>query len=186
MKCSEVRAFLLQINYREGSGPITPIPSADIDYLSANGYIMRTTKDDYDKGVEDVARLSQMTTQMTAERAEEEQAVVTLQKDEQKEHSFLFHFEGKEAKDELSGSIQNEKAVVSKEESELSVIEANVTELIQKKSTIDRMLPYGDGYVSLTGLGSLTLNDLDVRNYRVADQEFPDFIAEIKATYAEL
>ncbi|MGD0424832.1 MAG: hypothetical protein ABSA92_15450 [Candidatus Bathyarchaeia archaeon] len=186
MKCSEVRSFLLQINYREGSGPITPIPSADIDYLSANGYIMRTTKDDYDKGVEDVARLSQMTAQMNTERADEEQAVVTLQKDERKEHSFLFHFEGKEAKDELSRSIQNEKAVVSNEESELSVIEVNVNELIQKKSTIDRMLPYGDGYVSLTGLGSLTLNDLDVRNYRVADQEFPDFIAEIKATYAEL
>lgn len=186
MKCSDVRAFLSQIRHHEEFGPATLIPSVDIDYLSANGYITRTTKDDYDKGVEDVARLSQMTAQMNAEKAEEEQATATLQKDERKEHSFLFHFEGKEAKDELSRRVQNEEAVVSKEESELSAIEANVNELIQKKSAVDRMLTYGDGYVSLTGLGSLILNDLDVRNYRVADQEFPDFIAEIKTTYAEL
>jgi len=45
---------------------------------------------------------------------------------------------------------------------------------------------YDGGYLSLTGLGALVLNDLNVRNYRVADQEFPDFLAEIKATYAEL
>ncbi len=188
MKCAEVRAFLSQINHHEEFRPatLTPIPLADIQYLSLNGYILETTKEDYDKGVNDVARLSQLTVQMNAERADEKQAATTLQKDEQKEHSFLFHFEGKETKNELSRRIQNETAVVSKEESELTAIEANVNELIQKKSTIDRMTPYDNGYLSLTGLGNLILNDLDVRNYRVADQEFPDVIKEIKATYAEL
>jgi len=186
MKCSEVSVFLSRINNREELGDIAPVPSADLDYLSANGYVLRTTKDDYDKGVQDVARLSQMTAQMNAERVKEEQAVTTLQKDERKEHSFLFHFEGREVKDELSQRIHDEKDVVSREGSELSAIEDHVNELIQKKSTVDRMLPYAGGYVSLTGLGSLVLNDLNVRYYRVADQEFPDFIAEIKATYAEL
>ena len=186
MKCSDVRAFLSRINNHEELGPTTPIPLADIDYLSANGYVLRTNKDDYNKGVQDVARLSQMTAQMNAEKAEEEQAAATLQKDERKEHSFSFHFEGEGVKGELSRRIQNERAVVSTDESELNAIEANVNELIQKKSTIDRMVPYGDGYLSLTGLGSVVLNDLDERNYRVADQEFSDFLSEFKATYAEL
>ena len=186
MKCSEVRAFLSRIDFREQFGQATPIPSGDIDYLSANGYILRTTKEDYDRGGEDVARLSQVTVQRDAERAEEGQAAATLQKDERKEHSFLFHFEGKEAKEELGQRIQKETAVVSKEQSELSAIEARVNELIEKKSTIDRMTSYGDGYLSLTGLGSITLNDLNVRDYRVADQEFPDFVTETKSTYAEL
>jgi len=185
MKCSEVRTFLSQIDYREELGPIAG-PSVDVDYLSVNGYLLRTSKDEYDKGVRDVAGLSQKIAQINVERQEEEQAVVTLQKDERKEHSFLFHFEGKETKDELIRRVQNERAVVSKEESELSAMEVNVNELIQKKSAIDRMRPYGDGYLSLTGLGTLILNDLNVRDYRVADQAFPDFIAEIKATYAEL
>ena len=82
-----------------------------------------------------------MTTQMDTEKAEEEQADAALQQDERKEHSFLFHFEGKEEKDELRQRIQNETAAVSGEESELSVMEANVNELIQKKSMIDRMVP---------------------------------------------
>ena len=185
MKCSEVRAFLSQIYYREEFSP-SNVPSPDIDCLSATGYLLKTTKEDYDQGVRDVARLSQMTAQMNAERAEEEQAVATLQKDDRKEHSFLFHFEAKEAKEELIRKVQDEKIAVSKEESELSAMEANVNELIQKKSAIDRMRQYGDGYLSLTGLGTLVLNDLNVRNYRVADQQFPDFIAEIKATYSEL
>src|SRR5207245_7866025 len=71
MKCSAVRAFLSQINYLED--PFTSIPSADLDYLSVNGYVLRTTKEDYDKGFDDVARLSQIITQVKTEKAEEEQ-----------------------------------------------------------------------------------------------------------------
>jgi len=184
MKCSEVRTFLSQISDREE--PVAPVPSADLDYLSDSGYVLKTNKEDYDKGVDDVAKLTQLITQVNAEKAEEEQADLALQQDERKEHSFLFHFEEKEEKDELRGRIQNESAVVSKEEPELGRMEANVNELIQKKSVIDRMVAYGGGYLYLTGLGALVSNDLNVRNYRVADQEFPDFLTEVKATYTEL
>ena len=184
MKCSAVRTFLSQINDRQE--PIAPIPTADFDFLSVNGYILMTTKEDYDKGTDDVARLSQITTQIDTEKAEEEQADAALQQDERKEHSFLFHFEGEEKKDELRERIQNEMPAVSGEQSQLSTMEANLNDLIQKKSIIDRMVPYDGEYLSLTGLGSVVLNDLNVRNYRVADEEFSDFLTEIKATYAEL
>jgi hypothetical protein len=184
MKCTEVRTFLSQINDR--AEPITPIPSADLDYLSVNGYVLRTTKDDYGNGVDEVARLSQITTELSAEKAEDEQADEALQQDERKEHSILFHLEHKDEKDELTQRVQNETTAVSGEESQLSSMEANVNELIQEKSMIDRMVPYGGGYLSLTDIGVIILSDLVVRDYRVADQEFPDFLAEIKATYTEL
>jgi hypothetical protein len=48
------------------------------------------------------------------------------------------------------------------------------------------MLPYGGMYLSLTGLGVITLNDLNVRNYRVSATEFSDFIEESKETTDEL
>jgi len=184
MKCSEVRTFLTQISDREE--PIAPIQLADLNYLSVDGYVLRTTKEDYDKGADEVARLSQMTTEMNAEKAEEEVAEEALKQDERKEHSFLFHLEHKEEEDELRQRTQNETAAVSREESELSAIEANVNELIQRKSMFDRMVRCDGEYLSLTDLGSVILNDLNVRNYRVAGQEFPDFSAEIKATYTEL
>ena len=79
MKCSAVRTFLSQIHDREE--PITPIPSADLNYLSTNGYVLAKTKEDYVKGAGDVARLSQMTTELITQRAEEGQAHVALQQD---------------------------------------------------------------------------------------------------------
>ena len=184
MKCSEVRTFLSQIKDRQEL--IMPIAPADLDYLSSNGYILRTIKEDYDKEALDVARLSLFVTQVETEKAQMEQQDVALQEDERKEHSFLFHFEGKEEKDELRQRIETEAATVSGEQSALSATEANVNALIQKKSMIDRMVQYDGGYLYLTDLGSVVLNDLNVRNYRVADEAFADFIIEIKATYSEL
>ncbi|HYB76030.1 MAG TPA: hypothetical protein VEC08_03630, partial [Nitrososphaerales archaeon] len=120
MKCSTVMAFLSQIENREGFERFIPVSSADLDYLSANGFVLRTTKEDHDKGVDSVDRLSQLTSQMNAEKVEEEQVAATLREDERKEHSFLFTFEGKEKKEELRERIQSETAVDSREESELS------------------------------------------------------------------
>ena len=183
MKCGEARTFLSQLYDRE---PVTPVPSADLEYLSANGYVLKTTKEDYEKGASDVARMSQLLTQIDTEKSAEQQAKAALQADERKKHSFQFHFEGRAGKDELSERIQKETAAISGNESELNQLEANVNKLIQQKSTIDRMVACDGEYLSITGLGTLVFSDLSVRNYRVSDQGFPDFITEIKATYAEL
>ncbi len=165
MKCSEVRTFLSQVYDRVE--PITPVPSADLEYWSINGYVQKTTKEDYEKGASDVARLSQIYTQIATERSREQQTQEALQQDVRKEHSFLFHLEGTAAKDQLGERIQQETAAVSSEASELNQLEAIVNDLIQKKSVIDRMVVYDGGYLSLTGLGALVFNDLSVRSYRV-------------------
>ena len=184
MKCGEVRTFLSQLFDRVDS--ITRVPAADLEYLSASGYVLMTTKDDYGKKANDVARLSQIMAQIETEKSREQQAQTDLQQDVRKEHSFKFHFEGKEEQGQLQERIQEETGAISSEESGLRLMEATVNELIQEKSVVDRMVAYDGVYLSLTGLGTLVFNDLSVRYYRVADQEFPDFIAEIKATYAEL
>jgi len=183
VKCTEARTILSQLYDRE---PVTPVPSADLEYLAANGYVLKTTKEDYEKGASDVARMSQVLTQIDTEKSAEQQAKAALQADLGQEHSFQFHFAGREGKDELSERIQKESAAISGDESELNQLEATVNRLIQQKSTIDRMVACDGEYLSITGLGTLVFSDLGVRNYRVADQEFPDFITEIKATYAEL
>jgi len=48
------------------------------------------------------------------------------------------------------------------------------------------MVVYDSQYVSLTGLGVIALSDLNIRNYRVMDDEFPDFIDEMKDTTSQL
>src|SRR2546426_10418017 len=153
MKCNEIRIFLSQLYDR--AEPITPVPPVDLDYLSANGYVLMVTKDDYEKRANDVARLSQIITQIDTEKTRKAQAQAALQQDLRKEHSFLFHLEGKEKEDELRERIQEETAAVSSEESALISMEAKVNELIQEKSMVDRMVAYDGGYLSLTGLGTL-------------------------------
>lgn len=179
-----MKAFLSQIDGREEN--ISPVSPADLDYLSNNGFVLRTTKDEHDREVAEVAKLSQVVTQADSEKESLEQAGQSLQQDERKEHSFLLHFESKEERDELRQRVEVESAASIKEETELSAMEANVNRLIQEKSAIDRMVAYEGGYLSLTGVGTITLSDLDVRNYRVADMEFPEFVTEMKATYTEL
>lgn len=184
MKCSEVRAFLSQVSDRQE--PIVAIPPTDLEYLSANGYVELTTKEDHDKGLDEVTKISQMVDQARAKRDEAGQVEGALKQDEEKEHSFTFHFEKAEEKEQLREKVATEETALSKEEAELNEMDATVNALIEEKSRIDRMATYDGGYVSLTGLGTVVLNDLNVRNYRVSDEEFPEFASEIKATYAEL
>ena len=184
MKCSDVRTFFSQIHDHALS--IAPIQPSDLSYFSANGYVLVVTKEDYDAFAGDVVRLSQMTTDLDTERKETYEAVTSWQQTERKEHSFLFHFENTQEKDLMRQRLQDEMATVSKEESELKILEAGVNELIQKKSIIDQIVQYNGGYITLTDMGRVILNDLNVRNYRVADEDFADFVAEIREIYGEL
>ncbi len=158
----------------------------DLDFLISSGFVLRATKEDYEKGVNEVGRLSQIMSQVNAEKADEQQSASVLQGDEAKEHSFLFHFKGKDEKDALLHRIQDESAAVSQEESQLAVLEKQLNELIQEKSLIDRMMPYDSAYLAITDLGTLTLNDLNIRNYRIADEDFSTFLVEMKNTFSEL
>ncbi len=184
MKCSEVREFLSEVNYLKQ--PISPIPPADLGYLSANGYVMSTSKEDYDKGVAEVSRLSQLAMDVAAEKPQAEIAESAVGQDQDRQHSFKFHFAPKDEKEAMQEKIQAETATAAEESAKLTQMEGNLNALLQEKSLIDRMAAYGGGYISLTTLGTVILNDLDVRNYRVADEEFPDFVNENKAMYAEL
>ncbi len=82
--------------------------------------------------------------------------------------------------------VESEKVLVSKMEADVIGRENAINELIKKKSKLDRMVPYDGKYLSLTGIGVMMLNDLIVRNYRVSDEEFSDFIDEIQGTFGEL
>jgi hypothetical protein len=157
-----------------------------MDFLSTNGYVSVMQKEEFDRALAEVANLSKMNEELQTERTEEGSAEATLKKGEKKTHSILFHLEGREKKEAELESVESERNVVSKEEADIVERESKINELIQKKSMIDRMVPYDEKYLALTGLGVITLNDLNVRNYRVSDSGFSDFIEESRETSGEL
>ena len=183
MKCSDARIILSEITGRTLTVQIQP---ADLDFLVANGYVSVMQKDEYDVAVAEVASLTQMNEQVQAETAAEASEQVNLASDVKKTRSILFHLEGKEKKQAQLEKVESEQEQVTTEQGALSANESKVNELIQKKSLTDRMIPYDGRYIALTGLGYNILNDLVVRNYRVSDLEFSDFMTESQETIGEL
>jgi hypothetical protein len=183
MQCNDVRTFLSQIAAKSVS---MQIQQADMDFLSTNGYLSVMQKEEYDQALAEVTNLTKINEELQDKKMEEESAEATLKEEERKTHSILFHFEGKEKKEAELESAESQRNVVSKEEADIDEIDSKIKELVQKKSMIDRMVQYDGKYLSLTGLGVITLNDLNVRNYRVSDSQFSDFIEESKETSGEL
>jgi hypothetical protein len=183
MNCSDVRTFFSQV-----AGKSAPIQaqSVDLNFLSANGYVTVLQKADYDKTVADVSTLSQKNMDLQNEAMQERTAEMALAAEDRKTHSILFHFEGREKKEAELQTLATERDTVVKERADISSRDSEIAQLIQKKSMIDRMVALDGGYVSLTGLGVVTLNDLNVRNYRVSDTDFSQYVGESRETMSEL
>jgi len=183
MECNSVRTFLSQI---AGKQVTVQIQQADLDFLCANGYVSVMQKEEYDQALAEVSNLTKMTEELQGKKTEEESAEATLEAEERKTHSILFHFEGEAKKEAEREAVQSERNVVSQEEADIAERDSKIKELVQKKSMIDRIVQYDGRYLALTGLGVVTLNDLNVRNYRVSDSQFSDFIEESRDTSSEL
>jgi len=183
MHCSVVRTFFSQI---AGKSVSMQIPEADTNFLTTNGYISVMQKEQYDQALAEISNLAKENEELAREEAEKRSARALLEEDEGKIHSILFHFKSEENQKAELERAETQRNVVSKEEADVVEKESKIRELLQKKSMIDRMVPYDGRYVSLTSLGVITLNDLNVRNYRVSETEFSDFIQERISTFSEL
>src|SRR5262245_15732688 len=169
-----------------GKSVSTPFQPVDLNYLTTNGYVSVMPLAQYDQAAADVASLIRLNEELYAEEMEARAAADELKKDEQKTHSVLFHFRGLEEKQTQLAEVERERGVAQKEQADVVQKESQIAQIIQKKSMINRMVRYDGGYASLTGLGVLTLSDLNVRNYRVSDMDFTDFLAESRETSVEL
>ena len=183
MKCSDVRTFFSQI---AGKSVTMQVQQADMDLLSSSGYLSVMQKEEYDRALAECSNLAHLYDEVHNEIMEVGGTETALEEEERKTHSILFLFEGKEKRDAELNNVQNQRSIVSKGEADIAEGNSKISELVQKKSMIDRMVQYDGKYLALTGLGVIALNDLNVRNYRVSDSEFSDFIEESKETSGEL
>lgn len=183
MKCNDVRAFFTQIAEKS---VLMQVQSIDLDFFLNNGYLSVMQKDDYDRALAEVSNLTQMNIDLVNAENADRSAKIALEEEEKKTHSITFLFKDKENKEAERDKVESEKSIISKMEVDITERESTINELIHKKSKIDRMVPYDGKYLSLTGVGVMMLNDLIVRNYRVSDEEFPEFREELQNTFGEL
>ena len=183
MKCGQVREFFSQI---AGKAVTSQIQQQDLDYFVTNGFIASMSKEQFDNLSREVANLNSITEEQQEEISETRKEEETLSEEERKVSSVLFHFEGKEKRNSELEEVRETESEITAHQKDISVRDAQIKELIQKKSTLDRMVPYGDVYISLAGPGVIMLNDLNVRNYRVSDDDFTSFREEMSETMNEI
>ena len=183
MQCSAVLEFFWQIARKSIS---IQSPEPDIDFLAANGYISVMQKEQYDAALTEIANLAKVSEERAREEAEARSARAALKENERRTHSVFFHFKSEDDQKAHLEKEERQREIASKEAADVAEVEIKIRELLQKKSMVDRMVPYTGRYISLTGLGVITLNDLNVRNYRVSQTQFSDFVQERMATFSEL
>lgn len=183
MKCNDVRTLFSQVAAKSVS---MPLGTVDLNSLATNGYVSVMQKPEYDQAVTDVANLAQMNDALQNEMLQARATAAATWRDNRKTHSILFHFEGREKREAELANLQSERVALASEQQDIAAKDSKIKELIMKKSAIDRMVACNGQYVSLTGLGVVTLNDLNIRNYRVSDDDFSEFVEETKETSSEL
>ncbi len=162
------------------------VPQSDLSYLSSNGYLSVMQKSDYDQAAADVATIAQRTQALQDETMQEHGAEISLADDQRKTQSIMFHFEGAEKKQADLAALEAERNAVLRQRADMVQKDADIKQLIVKKSILDRMVPYDGQYLALTGPGVMALSDLNVRNYRVSDEDFSSFVQETRETTDEL
>jgi hypothetical protein len=187
LKCSDAREFLSEISAKSITTQIAP---QDLDFLSSKGYVLRSSKADYDLAASDIQNMEQaqqdINERLKQEGDQDAQASQVAAEDLKKSRGLLFDLHGKEYKDEMQEKVQADEETLSKDKVAMSDDEAKISEYIQKKSAFDQLTPCGDEYLSLSGSGVLMLNALNSRMSRVSDMEFSDFAQETFATDTEL
>ncbi len=111
-------------------------------FFLSGGYLSVMQKEDYDQALTEVSKLTQENVDLASEENSERGAKTALDEEEKKTHSIKFLFEGKENKEAEREKVDSEKNVVSKMDADIAERDNKIKELIQKKSNIDRMVPY--------------------------------------------
>jgi ribosomal protein S6 len=181
--CQETFAFLTGVANRNVT---TTLPDADLAALQQLSLIQRLSADQYAQLSQEVQTLQSARTTIDQETAGRSQLAYSVQTEERKAHSILFHFE---SRDKQTAQLQKEaqdEAALRATDTDLTQRIQGFNELVAKQSLLDTLSSYSGGYVALTGAGVLQLRQLGIRLYRVSDQPFAAYWAESQQTDRDL
>lgn len=179
MKCIDVRKFLAEV---AGTSISTRIEEDDLSLLASNYHIARISREEHERAAAELANLDQMVAELQQEREDDAMDEEHLERDKAHLQGIRFHFEGRERQEAARADVEKEEQHIAEQRAAIAQKDDKVLELIRKKSALDVQVQYGNEYLVLTEPGMRMLHDLSIRNYRVADTEFSDFMDECRAT----
>ncbi len=179
----QVASFLQQITLRQ----ITDhLPDPDVDALQGLGLVRRFTPAEIDQVRQEVVQLEQARVDLVREQLERGIDAQQIGSDTRKTHSILFHLHGVDHQQAMLEKLQKEQAALQNLDADLVKRQQAFSELLLKRSLLDLASPYDGGFLAITPAGRTALRDLNVRLYRVGDQEFGRYWSAAKQVDDEL
>lgn len=181
--CQDVFTFMTGVSNRNVT---TTLPEADIASLQQLSLLQRLTSDQYAALTTEVETLQAARATISQESVGRAQLAGSVQEEDRKSHSILFHFE---SRDKQTAALQKEaqdQAALRAEDADLAARIQGYNQLVAKQSLLDTLCPYGGGYVGLTGTGVLQLRQLGIRLYRFSDLAFSAYWSESQQTDTDL
>ena len=179
----QVASFLQQVSVRNVTDTL---PEPDVGALAALGLVQRFTPEEIEQVRQEAAQLEQRRLALAQEASQRNLEASKVNADTRTTHSILFHLHGVDAQHAALERLQQEQAAVRSLDEDLAKRQLEFSQLLIKKSLLDMSSPYGGGFLSITTAGRTALRDLNVRLYRVGDQEFSQYWEIARQVDAEL
>lgn len=181
--CQEVYAFLTQVSHRAVTATLPPDDLVSLQQLSL---LQVLPADQYARLVGDVQNLFPEQQSIAAKAAARAQLASQVQRELDRTHSILFHFEGRDRQTAEVQKAAQDEAALRAADSDLSTEEQQFSQNMGKKALLDTLTPYGNQYVGLTSPGVMALRDLGTRLYRVSDLSFSSYLGQTQEVDREL
>jgi hypothetical protein len=181
--CTQVAAFLQGV---VGRSVVAPLSDADVTLLQQFGLVEVLTADERSQLEQEVAQLQAAQQAIADEEARREQQADAIDVDTRRTHSILFHLQGVDANEATVDRLHSEQEALQALEADLAKRQTDFQALLVKKSELDLMSPYDNGFIAATTAGRVAFRDLSVALYRVSDLDFSAYWNQAKAVDAEL
>jgi len=167
--CKDVYTFLTGVQHRSLT---TTLPDADLSSLAQLGILTIVAADRYAQMTHDLDSMASGRVALAQETDERNRLAETVREEQQRTHSILFHFEGKERRQADADRAAKDAASLGAMQNDLTARQQQFDAILREKATMDTLVPYAGRYVGLTGFGALQVRDLGVRLYRSSDDDF--------------
>ncbi len=181
--CQQVASFFDQVATRQAPQPLAPADEALLVQCQLAQFL---TADEYRTLQSTVAGLGSAQDALSQEQAQRESLADLAADDQRKTEGVLFHLEGKKKQAQTRQSAADAEEQLKSVDVDLARKSAALSQIVQQRTLLDTLIPYGDRFTGVTSLGLVERRNLAVRLYRVSDSDFSAYWAESQKLRSEM
>jgi hypothetical protein len=167
--CKDVLAFLDSV---AAGHPSATFSSADVAELAQRRLLQTLTAAQFADLAQQAQAMASTLEAIELDGAEHARLAETVEKEDRKTHSIFFRLEGSDHRQAELAQEEKDRQALGQVDADMQARTQAYADLTAKKALLEASLPYGSGYIALTGVGQAAARDLRLRLYRASDMPF--------------